>query len=160
GVSKSVCDAVPTAPQCLTPSPPPPPPPLLTGTNNYILALANDTSMGTVTPPQPAISVGTGTIDAAGKVTSFTQGGTNTLTGGSYPVSGNDGTVAWGTFTSGTITGGGAYSGTMPGGSNLYYVAALPNVTLPTTGTFTYTPLPGGLANSGGFATLTSATVT
>ncbi|HYL18938.1 MAG TPA: FecR family protein [Burkholderiales bacterium] len=155
GLPQSLCDAIPTASQC---SAPPPPPVLLTGTQNYLVALSNSVFLGTPTPFVNSVITGTpSTLDASGKLVSFTQGGLNTMTGGTYSQTGNNGILAWGTFTNGTITGG-SYAGTMSPSGGLFYVAGLPNVTLPTTGSFTYSPLT--LANSGGGATLTSASLT
>jgi len=159
GLPQSICNPI-TNPACgtsstTTPTPPAPP---LTGTQNYLLALSNSVSVGSQGPN----SLITGTpnaLDAGGigQLVSFTQGGLNTLAGGTYSQTGNNGILAWGTFTNGTISGGSYAGGISPSGA-LFYVAGLPNVTLPVTGSFTYTPLT--LANSGGGATLTGATLT
>jgi hypothetical protein len=155
----SICEGLPAA-EC-APSPPPPSPPSvppLTGTQNYLLALSNSVSIGSQAPN--SLITGTpNTLDAGGQgqLVSFTQGGLNTLAGGTYSQTGNNGILAWGTFTNGTISGGSYAGGISPSGA-LFYVAGLPNVTLPVTGSFTYTPLT--LANSGGGATLTSASLT
>lgn len=152
GLPQSICDVIPTALQCSAPLVLP----VLTGTQNYLVALANSVTIGTEFTTSQIVGTPS-TLDASGKLVSFTQGGLNTMTGGSYSQTGNNGILAWGTFTNGTISGGSYAGGISPSGA-LFYVAGLPNVTLPATGSFTYTPLT--LANSGGGATLTGATLT
>jgi hypothetical protein len=155
GLPASICGPASTLTQCVPVVGPLPP--TFVGTQNYVVALANSVAIGSQGPT--SLITGTpSTFNASGNLVSFPQGGVNTLSGGTYSPTGSDGLMAWGTFTSGTITGG-AFAGTIPGGGGLHYVAALPNnFTLPTTGTFTFSPLT--LANSGGGLSLTSASLT
>jgi hypothetical protein len=144
-----------------SPPPPPPPPSLLTGTQTYATVYANVQKNSFA---DSNIGVGTGTINAAGVLTSFTSAegmaGANVAAGNTVQNSGNDGVVAWGKWISTAP----AFTGLSSGGEGgvLHYVTGIPTtdsqVSLGSTGS--YTLLGGGVSGSNtGAGSITSASM-
>jgi hypothetical protein len=147
--------------------PTPLPATVLTGTARYNMAFANYASRTTGTA---VLLDNPGTLDAAGRLVSFDEAPGTTTTGStSVADAGNDGTLAWGRWTSGTTAGTAANAlRTFGAGDGLHYIVGIPTsdadmVALANGGVTATYALAGATAptiDRGGIGTLNSASLT
>jgi len=98
-------------------------------------------------------------MDAAGNLIAFTDAAQGAFGLGTAAATslGNDGTIAWGTWSNGTTTGAGDYARALAGNDRIHYVVGLPVASMPVSGTASYNMLGSSASCSG--AGCTSATV-
>ena len=104
----------------------------------------------------------TGVLDASGGLVSFLDNfGTTTSGSTSVEAGGNDGIIGWGRWNNGVTGGDGELANYSLSGNAgaLHYVVGLPATNIPTSGTGTYSMLPGGATAPTFSGNATSASV-